>query len=47
MELFLHLIKILSCLTDDNAREGDERDEVRDGHKAVDDISEHPDRLEL
>ena len=35
------------CLSDDNTGKCDERDEVRDGHETVYDISQDPDGLEL
>ena len=41
------IVHIFLRLRDDDAGERDERDEVRDGHEAVDDICEDPDGLEL
>ena len=41
------IVHIFLCLRDDDARERDERDEVRDGHEAVDDVREDPDGFEL
>ena len=43
----LEFLEIAARLVDDDAREGDERDEVRDRHEAVDDVGEDPDRLEF
>ena len=40
-------VHVLVCLSDDDARECNQRDEVRDGHEAVDDIGEDPDGFEL
>ena len=42
-----HFLKIMFRLMHDDAREGDEGDEVRDRHEAVHDVGEDPDRLEL
>ncbi len=40
-------VHVLVRLSDDDAGEGNQCDEVRDGHEAVDDIGEDPDGLEF
>ena len=45
--LLPHLFEVLTRLMHDDSREGNERDQVRDRHESIDDVGEHPDRLEF